>query len=97
MEFEGFKRCLDFILNGGMSVSTLISDRHISIAKYMREEKKNITHFFDLWDLKKSKSLSFFTLIDLVLTEGAGGHVLCLSVVSKVLFLSITYFWRAPH
>ena len=59
MEFEGFKRCLDFILNGGMIMSTLISDRHISIAKYMREEKKNIRHFFDLWHLKKSKSLPF--------------------------------------
>ena len=53
MEFEGFKRCLDFILNDGMIVSTLISDRHISIAKYTRKEKKNIRHFFYLWHLKK--------------------------------------------
>ena len=45
MEFEGFKRCLDFILNEEMQVSTMISDRHVSIAKYMREEKKDITHY----------------------------------------------------
>ena len=42
MEFEGFKRCLDFIWNGGMSVSTLISDQHISIGTYMREEKRTL-------------------------------------------------------
>ena len=76
MEFEGFKRCLDFILNEEMQVSTMISDRHVSIAKYMREEKKDITHYFDLWHLKKSKP-SLLKLTDLVVILAIGDCKRC--------------------
>jgi hypothetical protein len=31
-----------------------LSDRHSSIAKYMRENLAHIKHYFDLWHLKKS-------------------------------------------
>eukprot|EP00795_Rhopilema_esculentum_P011457 gene11457-21665_t len=53
MEFEGFKRSLQFLENNGLNVTTFISDRHLSIAKYFREERKDVLHYFDLWHLKK--------------------------------------------
>ena len=54
MEFEGFKHSFQFLENNGLNVSTFVSDRHLSIMKYIREELTSVTHFFDLWHLKKS-------------------------------------------
>jgi hypothetical protein len=48
---------MDFLLASGLAISTFVSDRHTSIAKHMREKLPNITHYFDLWHLKKSKFL----------------------------------------
>lgn len=56
MEFMAFKLYMDYMITYGLTISTFISDRHSSIAKYMRTAVKNIVHYFDLWHLKKSKS-----------------------------------------
>lgn len=56
MEFEGFLRGMGYLFGVGLTVATFISDRHLSIAKHMREKLPNIRHYFDLWHLKKSKS-----------------------------------------
>ena len=55
MEFEGFKRSMGFVIGNGVNVKTFVSDRHLSIAKHMREQHSDITHYFDIWHLKKSK------------------------------------------
>ena len=46
---------MDYLRKQGLTITALISDRHASIAKHMRTVLKNITHYFDLWHLKKSK------------------------------------------
>ena len=53
--FLGFQSCMDFLLGCGVVISTFISDRHTQIASHMKTVLKNITHYFDLWHLKKSK------------------------------------------
>lgn len=53
MEFLGFQSCMDFLLGCGVVISTFISDRHTQIASHMKTVLKNITHYFDLWHLKK--------------------------------------------
>jgi len=60
MEFEGFKQCMEYLLGSGILITTLISDRHKSIASHMKKVLKNITHYFDLWHLKKSKLLNYY-------------------------------------
>ena len=55
MEYAGFQRAIEHLLDRGFDISAFISDRHISIAKHMRDELPMITHYFDLWHLKKSK------------------------------------------
>ena len=55
MEFLSFKSCMDYLKKQGLTITTFISDRHASIAKHMRTVLKNITHYFDLWHVKKSK------------------------------------------
>lgn len=54
MEFMGFQRCMDFLLGCGLAITTFISDRHTQIASHMKNVLMHITHYFDLWHLKKS-------------------------------------------
>ena len=61
MEILGFKQCMDSLLVSGIIFDTFITDRHLAIAKYMRENLTQITHYFDLWHLKKSWVLLFFS------------------------------------
>ncbi|XP_071854147.1 uncharacterized protein [Apostichopus japonicus] len=56
MELEGLKRGLKYLQERGINVETLISDRHRSIAKYMREQQPDIDHFYDVWHVAKGLS-----------------------------------------
>jgi hypothetical protein len=38
MEFLGHQKAFSFLLSTGMIITTFVSDRHASIAKWMREE-----------------------------------------------------------
>ena len=55
MEFEGFKSCMEFLIGYGLLIKAFVSDRHVSIAAHMRKSLSHITHYFDIWHLKKSK------------------------------------------
>ena len=55
MEFMGFKACMDYLIGYGLLLTAFVSDRHVSIAAYMRKSLTNITHYFDIWHLKKRK------------------------------------------
>ena len=63
MEKIGLVRCLDFLREQGSTVSTLITDRHMGIQKYMREEESDIKHFYDVWHVAKgTPSIVLFLL-----------------------------------
>jgi hypothetical protein len=51
----GHRNSMPKIFGFGYMECTLVSDRHTSIAKYMRTQMKDIIHYFDIWHLKKSK------------------------------------------
>uniref|UniRef100_A0AAV2K1T2 Transposase n=1 Tax=Knipowitschia caucasica TaxID=637954 RepID=A0AAV2K1T2_KNICA len=53
MEPLCFKKALDEILNEGIDVKVVTTDRHPSIRKIMREEYPNIIHQFDPWHVAK--------------------------------------------
>lgn len=63
MELEGLKRGLKYLQERGINVETFISDRHRSIAKYMREQQPDIDHFYDVWHVAKGKSICLFIYI----------------------------------
>ena len=46
MEFMGFKACMDYLTGCGLLLKAFVSDRHVSIAAYMRKSLPNITHYF---------------------------------------------------
>ena len=55
MGLEGLKRGLTFINNNGVSIKTLVTDRHSGIKKYLRENEQEIDHRFDFWHVATSK------------------------------------------
>ena len=57
MEFLAFQNCMDYLSGKDVLFNILITDRHTQIAKHMRENLGHITHYFDLWHLRKSKNI----------------------------------------
>lgn len=55
MEKEGLIRSLDFLEKSGVKVSSLVTDRHMQVQKFMREHKPDIHHFYDVWHLCKGQ------------------------------------------
>lgn len=58
MELEGLKRSLEWLIeDNGLAVSHLITDRHSSVKKFMRDEKPGIQHWFDVWHVAKGNKI----------------------------------------
>ena len=54
MELEGAKRAFDYLARVGINMRVFISDRHRGIAKWIRENKPNTSHFYDIWHVARS-------------------------------------------
>lgn len=54
MELQGAKKCFHFLKQAGLTIANFVSDRHRSIAKWIRECEPNTSHFFDIWHVAKS-------------------------------------------
>ena len=53
LEKEGLKRNRAFLQNHEIRPTTLITDRHLAIQKYVREEWPEVTHMNDSWHVAK--------------------------------------------
>ncbi|KAM7307163.1 uncharacterized protein ISCGN_010799 [Ixodes scapularis] len=53
MELEGLVRSIRHLEGWGVSISTLVTDRHSQIKKYLREKHPDIKHLFDCWHVAK--------------------------------------------
>ena len=49
MELEGLKRCLQKIKDANLRVKSLVTDRHVMVKKYMKDEEPDIEHLFDIY------------------------------------------------
>ena len=56
MEKEGLIRSIQFLEDNGLSIDTIITDRHPQVQKYLRENKPSITHYYDIWHIAKGLS-----------------------------------------
>jgi len=54
MELHGLKKVLQRLNDNGISVNSLTTDRHKQVRKYLRTEKKEVTHQFDIWHFGKN-------------------------------------------
>eukprot|EP00795_Rhopilema_esculentum_P009988 gene9988-18612_t len=58
MELYGFKKCLENLVdNQKLAVETLVTDRHVAVTKYVRENYKEVKHYYDIWNIKKLQRL----------------------------------------
>nr|XP_034319417.1 uncharacterized protein LOC105325318 [Crassostrea gigas]XP_034319418.1 uncharacterized protein LOC105325318 [Crassostrea gigas] len=53
MEMEGLLRCLQKLKEEGVVISDLVTDRHPQIKAYMKKERTDINHWFDVWHVAK--------------------------------------------
>lgn len=64
MEKEGLIRSLDFLERSGVKVASLVTDRHTQVQKFIREEKPDIQHYYDVWHLCKGMIIWRLSFID---------------------------------
>ncbi|VDI15377.1 Hypothetical predicted protein [Mytilus galloprovincialis] len=53
MEKEGLIRSLKWFEDNNLQFQTLITDQHVQIVKFVREQTPHITHYFDVWHVAK--------------------------------------------
>ena len=54
MEKEGLKQLIEKFRKKEISISSLITDRHVQIRSYMKKEHPQIKHQFDVWHVAKN-------------------------------------------
>ena len=58
-EKEGLARSLDYLKKAGLTVDVIVTDRHPQITKYLREQHKEITQYYDIWHVSKGLHFQF--------------------------------------
>lgn len=53
MEKEGLIRVIHFLTENNLSIGVLVTDRHKQINKWLRENHKSISHYYDVWHVVK--------------------------------------------
>ncbi len=60
MELYGAQKCFVFLKSAGMKINSFISDRHKSIAKWIRTSEPETAHYHDIWHVSKSITKKLF-------------------------------------
>jgi solute carrier family 8 (sodium/calcium exchanger) len=53
MEMEGLIRAIKLLRKKKFKIGTLVTDRHMQIAKWIRENAADTDHRYDIWHLAK--------------------------------------------
>lgn len=81
MELEGLIRCLQFLEINDLGLKTIVTDRHVQINKWLRENMEDVDHRFDIWHLAKGMLHNSHSLQKLKCPQR---YVIQLSVLSCV-------------
>ncbi|XP_067310591.1 uncharacterized protein [Pseudorasbora parva] len=54
MEMEGLKRSLALLKERGVTLDSIVTDRHLQIQKFLKETR--IKHYYDVWHIEKGLS-----------------------------------------
>ena len=55
IENDGLMRAGKYLEENGLKVATLVTDRHIQISKWVKENMSETDHRYDIWHLVKCK------------------------------------------
>lgn len=99
MEFMGFQRCMDFLLGCGLAITTFISDRHTQIASHMKNVLAHITHYFDLWHLKKSTVHCIYIMHDYIVSFVFLQTIIIVFVglFEIIIVFHVSLFWTTAY
>ena len=53
MELESLKRQLKCLEDNKVQVTKLVTDRHIQVSAFMANEKPDVEHAYDVWNVAK--------------------------------------------
>ena len=53
MELEGLSRSVSYLLEHKLSIGTIVTDRHKSIGKWIKNALPGTTHLYDVWHVAK--------------------------------------------
>ena len=53
MELAGLSRSVNYLLEQELSIGTLVTDRHRSVAKWIKDALPGTTHSYDVWHVAK--------------------------------------------
>ena len=53
MELAGLFRSVSYLLEQELSIGTLVTDCHKSVAKWIKDELPGTTHSYDVWHVAK--------------------------------------------
>ena len=56
MEHEGLRRAVGVLLDEGLTIETIVTDRHKQNAAWIRKNLPDVTHYFDIWHVAKGLS-----------------------------------------
>ena len=65
MELKGFKLALRMVKEQA-TVTHLITDRHASVKKHMKEHEPAILHHFDIWHMAKGMYVVYLTYLGII-------------------------------
>ena len=60
LEPEGLTRGIKFLESQALLKNTFVSDRHVQIRKWVKENLPHTQHYFDIWHVAKGISFLFF-------------------------------------
>lgn len=63
MEKEGLIRGINYFEQNGVPIGQIVTDRHLQVAKWLRENFLETTHNIDVWHVAKGnqkKKIPFF-------------------------------------
>uniref|UniRef100_UPI00358F7204 uncharacterized protein n=1 Tax=Myxine glutinosa TaxID=7769 RepID=UPI00358F7204 len=62
MEKEGLKRVMAFLSKEGLSIDTMVMDRHVQVRKWMKENAPEVKRHFDVWHIAKGVKKKLLSL-----------------------------------
>ncbi|KAJ8310408.1 hypothetical protein KUTeg_012273 [Tegillarca granosa] len=53
MELQDLKRCLALLMEEGLKLSHLVTDRHSQLKAFMKRDRSDVIHWFGCWHIAK--------------------------------------------
>lgn len=60
MELEGLKRGVEWMEQMDLELGTIITDRHVQVRAWIRDNLGHAKHYFDVWHISKGMRIGLY-------------------------------------